>query len=521
MTPSVAVVIGLALGGIVGLAVIRVARAGANALPGLGPRFFPGALVVAGSGAMLYGFWHLASERFVGTTCQILRSEVRELGTERSRRWEVHGIVRWQASGRDRVTKPGTLAQFDSREAAHDAVADRLHAGATLACTYRAADRGRIFYRASPGLLAGGGMTAAVFVGAGAVALVAGIRRRRRAPRGRRMRLSGTTGLSGLLALAALVGGYILDDAGNAAGVPLCVVGGAALIGLVVFDTWRSGRVFARVKQRFSDVRPWRPLGATDIDGIQPNADQRVAGRWDSRWLVWVAMHAEGAEVRVAVPGWPAGLSLRPRTSADTGGAVTGDPLFDERITLTGSEELWRPRLSAVARTALVTLLVEHDGTIDREAQAMVLRLRDAELGDLESLTDLAVATAHDLCLGLAPPEAGMDAAIAPVVDELVESARDFGADPSDALANPWGAPFDPDVEPPAWGGQASRDLEGRVFQLARQEPVAAVRAGHYKWLVARQWRVRDVLVAGSQDDDGAICSWAREQLPPDTGPYR
>ncbi len=440
--------------GAVGLLCAALLIAGAYGLRGyfhgLPPRLFPGVLAAGAIAALALGGYLLrsAGAEVVETSCEVVDRDVREGAGGRA---EVHGRVRWVVDGRRLTLFEPTLLRRGDRDA--------FPVGATLRCRYLAGDPAVIRLRPTGewretrrGL--GWGLLAA------AIPLVAFARRMWRRP-GRRAWTRGTRGWVGAVLIAATAGGLFAGEHGSTVGGVVGIAAAAALLGLMIFEVVVSDRAFDRVRKRMRDPQPW-PAPPSDGDGIDPYADDRVAGVWkDCR--VWVALTHAGAVVEGALEGWPDELELSPVTGVDDQRARTGDDDFDAAVALRAPDAVWRAWLDAPTRAAMIELVGRRGGTV--AAARVSCLIGDSEAADLPVVLDGIAALA---------------------------GARDPASDPVDA-----------------------------VLAAARAEPVAAVRRGHYDWLVARNQDTPLVLRAAATDPDPDIAAWARAQLPPDGGAYR
>lgn len=66
-----------------------------------------------------------------------------------------------------------------------------------------------------------------------------------------------------------------------------------------------------------------------------------------------------------------------------------------------------------------------------------------------------------------------------------------------------------------------SADSDSTLFAMARNEPSAGVRHGHYLWLVARHWNPPLVFRTALTDADPTIREWARDNVPVESGAFR
>jgi hypothetical protein len=434
---------------------------------GPGQRFWGGFIAVVGGGLILYGAWYMVSRRYVETTCTVVDSEVVQIGTKT---WRAMGRVKWRAGGSTYTMRRGPLDWLDTQAGADEAVAHRVQPGAVIPCTYRANNTRHIYLEPSPGLGGGAGALGSLAMSAGAFMVVAGFWYRRRFPRSRRTRLGGLVGLPGAIGAMTAFAGWLVYEPRPTVAVLLLVGGGLVLVGTATYEVIVSRRVLKRVRLRVA------------IDSSQPQARNAIAGYWDGLWRVRVVVRWHAAQVHVELPGWPVGLQVSAPPAGQEGNAHTGDPVFDKRIVLDGDDAIWRPLLTATVRAAVVELLVDHHGSVNSRSKELVVRLLEVDVDELERIVDLAV-----------------------------DMAREIHGRPNEPLPLPPASLVPPDDAHP----------EPRVLELARQEAVAAVRDGHYRWLVGRSWKLPDVLRQAAQDEDGDIAAWARNQLPPEEGPYR
>ena len=64
-------------------------------------------------------------------------------------------------------------------------------------------------------------------------------------------------------------------------------------------------------------------------------------------------------------------------------------------------------------------------------------------------------------------------------------------------------------------------DHNARVLDVASNEPIAAVRRGHFELLVAKGWETPLVYRTAAKDADPDIAEWAKSHLPPEGGVFR
>lgn len=235
---------------------------------------------------------------------------------------------------------------------------------------------------------------------------------------------------------------------------------GLAVLFVVVslLEIRSAERGLSRVRARLVDARPWPR--SDEAKGFDPYGDDRSTGLWRGT-RVWVALTSDGPLVRVALARWPERVALDPQRAATD--ASTGDPAFDGALGLRAADEGWRPVLTFEVRRRLVALVAGRGGAIDE--QVLELHLADQHARALPDLLDEAVALADAL-------------------PEVVDVDRD-------------------------------------LLRAIEDEPVAAVRRGHYEHLVGRGFEVPVVLRQAAADPDPNVASWARAQLPRDGGAYR
>jgi hypothetical protein len=269
-----------------------------------------------------------------------------------------------------------------------------------------------------------------------------------------------------MVTLGLIPVGLTLASSRPLAGASVALVGGLAYIALIVVHLRRGQRHFDAVRAAVAEPKHWalprRP--DPDGDGSDPFEDTRLTGRWGEA-RIWVALVKDWAVLRVALDRWPADLGIRAASGRRAPGtAVTGDDAFDDRVVLDGVESEWRPLVTADVRRLLTALLAERAGSYDPATRVLEVLLPDSESSELQPVLDQMAALAA----------------------ALPESA--------------------------ALGAHA-----GRI----RDEPLAAVRRGHYAHLIDRGWDVPSVLRAAAADPDPAIAAWAASQLPPSDGVYR
>lgn len=144
--------------------------------------------------------------------------------------------------------------------------------------------------------------------------------------------------------------------------------------------------------------------------------------------------------------------------------APTGDPVFDARFSVGGIEPAWR----------------------------LVLRpdLRSRLLASFANMQTFSISGGY--ALARVPGSTSSEDIVA-IAQEMVDVAHEITARLS--IADPF------------------RDL----LALTPREPCAAVRRGHYEWLVASNFDVPDVLRKAASDPDAEIAAWAKSQMAPST----
>jgi hypothetical protein len=169
-----------------------------------------------------------------------------------------------------------------------------------------------------------------------------------------------------------------------------------------------------------------------------------------------------GVHVVAALERWPDGLAVERRGTPE--GGRTGDDAFDRIVRVVGDEARWRCTLAAGPRRHLLELCGHAPLAItDRKLDML---LADADVGKLERVLDLAAALAASL-------------------------------------------------------PQPQADPMAHVLETAAAEPIAAVRSGHYRWLVERGWNVPEVVRVAAADPDPGISAWGTSQLAPADGVFR
>lgn len=178
--------------------------------------------------------------------------------------------------------------------------------------------------------------------------------------------------------------------------------------------------------------------------------------------FVCVRLNAEAFFITASVEHWPTDVLMRAPVIARARG--TGHAKFDAVVEVHEGLGGWRRVLDAAQRERLMTLCTHRTLRIARGA--LNLRLEHAHAKSLDDVVELVAAIAS-----------------APVAS---------GASHEDA-----------------------------VFNAARREPVAAVRHGHFLWLVSRHWNPPLVYRAALTDADASIRAWARDNVPAESGAFR
>ncbi|MBA3397858.1 MAG: hypothetical protein H0T89_34860 [Deltaproteobacteria bacterium] len=355
------------------------------------------------------------------------------------------------------ITTYQPMRLASGKPAERAALEQQYPAGSRVECSYFAGMPNRIYAEDARSKRA---LVHATAVGGwiGAVLLVgAAVHAWIVARRRRRVRTWGLRGAVGAASVLAIVGGMLAKT-----GVSYVLAGAGLVVGiaLIVREVIGSDRAFARIRKQLASAKHWpAPQRASSSGGWNPYEDDRVTGTYRGR-KVWVALHASGATVKARLDGWPGALELARRVHDDE--PRTGDEGFDRVVQLAAADDAtWRAVLSSKVRAQMITIFETWHARI---ANAVL----EVELGDGE--TDAM--------------QAALDAATSIDVLEL-------------------------------------EDLERRVFELARSEPNATVRAGHYRWLVGHSWNPPLVYRAAAEDDDLEIAAWGKAELPPDGGAFR
>ncbi|MDQ3365023.1 MAG: hypothetical protein M3680_06315 [Myxococcota bacterium] len=343
-------------------------------------------------------------------------------------------------------------------ESAQSAALEQQYpAGSYIECSYFASRPTRIFAEDAASKREWMHATGIGGWPAAALLLAAALHMWHVARRQRRVRTRGLRGAVGAVSMIAIVGGMLVE---TVLGYVIAGTGAAIACAMIVIEIVGANRAFARVRKQIADAKHWpAPKDPSSSGGWNPYEDDRVTGMYRGR-TVWVALHASGATVKARLGDWPRSLELARRENDDA--PRTGDDDFDRVVQLGSGDASWRSVLSSRVRAQLATIFARWQANV---AEAMVA----IELGDGE--TDAL--------------QAALDAATS------IELSR------------------------------AGGDQEARLFELARAEPNTTVRAGHYRWLVERQWNVPLVYRAAADDADRDLAAWGRAELPPEGGAFR
>lgn len=162
--------------------------------------------------------------------------------------------------------------------------------------------------------------------------------------------------------------------------------------------------------------------------------------------------------VTVKLAGWPDGVALVHEPATDP----IGDPTFDAVFTVTGPALAWRCLLTPDLRAALVAV------------------------GDAIDATGWHAMYPDDIASGTTI-EADIERVLA--IGALIQR------------------------RPPA--------TVEHLLAVAHGEPIAAVRLGHYRWLVETGHPVASIALAAANDPDLEIREWARTLVGPSDGAFR
>ncbi|MEJ7600808.1 MAG: hypothetical protein WKG01_23085 [Kofleriaceae bacterium] len=171
-------------------------------------------------------------------------------------------------------------------------------------------------------------------------------------------------------------------------------------------------------------------------------------------------------QLRIAVElvGWPPSVTVTP-TADDT--EITGDRVFDRRFLIDGPPAHWRAVLTREIRAALGEVFVAEASRIETGRWHAVYEDDVADGPRIHRDIERALALARLVTL--------------------------------DDTATP----------------------HERVLAVARAEPDAAVRAGHYHWLVDDGYPAAAVALVAADDPDATIRAWVRDQVAPPDGAFR
>ena len=468
------IVLGLAFGGL-GVIAFKLL---AEHFTGLSARAWALARILAGVIAAAIGAWLLVQaspDSVRETRCRVFETDIQEtveLDDDVERRYlDVMVRVRWRADGRTfTLRRPSRLKQFSAKSISREELAARYRPGHELRCSHMADRPDYILLAAPEEVLLRRRTGGLAFVLAGCVVVVVGILAWRRTPDSRVRIRGGSVGLTGLALMAVVLVGLILRGAGSTwLGTGAAILGAAAFAALLVRELLRERSALDQVRRRLKHAEHWPDPTRSPLEestSFNLYEDDRVTGLLEGA-RVWAALSGPGASLEVELEAWPEKLEVRPAGARDDTATVTGDEEFDDLVALVGPDQIWRPLLTATVRDHLRRLVGEKGGAIDAERR-LKLALATADVDDLPWLLDDAAALARSL----------------PAVEREDQACA-------------------------------------RVFELARSEPVVAVRFGHYRWLLARNWNAPQVLRTAARDKSSDIAEWARSRLPPSFGTYR
>ena len=225
---------------------------------------------------------------------------------------------------------------------------------------------------------------------------------------------------------------------------------------------WLFGREIARTKRAVSYLTKQLPLAP------QPTPEQMFASLHGTREgaVIELVESLNKLAISVELVGWPEGVSITPATDTDPVDG-TGDRAFDARFGVHGPEDRWRGILTHDVRAALGEVLGVEASHIEHGRWRATYEDDVADGKQIEHDIERALALAR-----------------------LV---------PTNATATP----------------------HERVLAVAREEPDAIVRFGHYRWLVADGYPAAAVALAAADDPDDTIRAWVRDQVVPADGAFR
>jgi hypothetical protein len=223
-----------------------------------------------------------------------------------------------------------------------------------------------------------------------------------------------------------------------------------------------GGRDCACQTGRVTPEHAYRELIARLATVIVGESGGCIVGSLDGT-LVCVRMNAEAFFITASLAHWPGDIWMR--APAISRPRTTGDVQFDKCVEVHyGGSETWRYVLDAPQRSRLMQL-AEH-GSFIVAHRSLNVRLDHAAARSLQTVVEL-------VCTVVSQPLA------------------------------------------------RAGETDATLFTMARDEPNARVRHGHYLWLVSRHWNPPLVYRAALTDADPGIRAWARDNVPVESGAFR
>ncbi len=380
------------------------------------------------------------------------------------------------------------MAVIEGQELDRESLEQQYRPGATIPCFYATADPSHVRADDKMEWLEQRKKYAASVMLGGLILLILGIVKRVRwEPAAKTDGKAGgviTTLGGGVLFVAALGGFWLVGLDHTWTG--WTVVAAAAVIGFV--RMWRvthlEDRVMRSLRKRLGNSTQQSLTVGDLLGGVDGEEDDEpgaldiiiAGGGGDSAigdWHgsnVFVMLGEKELTVDVTLPRWPAGMKLTPLPQPARDASETGDPEFDDELRLQADDVVWRPMLTHEVRKRLVRVLVEQGASLDPETGKVSLSVPKARLREAEARLEQVTLLGRDL---------------AAAHDAVVDTPQE------------------------------------RVLELIRDEPLPAVRLGHYRWLMREGWDMHRLLQQAEADDDPTIREWAEENRVDKGGAYR
>lgn len=241
----------------------------------------------------------------------------------------------------------------------------------------------------------------------------------------------------------------------------------------LVLGSMRAGRARHRVIERLEDADP--PGGAVAGD------PEPTTGLWNG-----VRIKIDNLRVEVPLEKWSPEMTAetRRRRCAASHLARTGDPLFDEWVCIGNSDDaVWRCILTPEPRALLAKL-----------CKLARIRIRR----DVATMDDVPAVLGHSQFASFVL-EATLSMIRCDKFEAVVDLAVAFAASVPELTGHP----------------------PTNILTLAKSEPMADVRAGHYRWLAGTGWNTQQVYHAAAADPDPSVAAWGANHLPRSEGTFR